>query len=459
VILAGGNDSYNTVLSTDPASWDAYTQTRNQAPESIALPPPGTPANSALAASNIARLGGVLPIVPVNAVSGKTLALHPALKGLKTRFDQQRLAVVANVGSLVEPITKSQFEGQTQRVPTQLFSHNDQRSWWLSMATEGALDGWGGRLTADYRNRQPNPWLSSVAIDGNNVFPATAIYPAYQAGTLDVPNLRQDAFGCRGLGEAIVNVASNTNTANLFARDLAAVNQRADTASQLLLSSLPQPNSMPYGTATNSGAYSQANDPHLKFVNPFSLRSEFNPLAAQLQMAARLIKTARSLGLTRQVLTVTLGGFDTHDHQVERQAVLLAQLDDALCYFDDVMMGLGLENQVTTFTVSEFGRTFNSNGDGTDHGWGSHQFVLGGAVAGKKLYGDMPVLCSRTASAGRFQNSGDILSNSGAMIPTLAIDQYAATLGRWFGASSSVLQLAFPYLGNFAVKDLGFMRV
>ena len=205
-------------------------------------------------------------------------------------------------------------------------------------------------------------------------------------------------------------------------------------------------------------AYNAGTDPLLRYTNPLTGTAAFNSLAQQLQVVARTIAARLSLGATRQVFFVSMGGFDTHDNENRALADLMAKLGHALQYFNNVLTALGVANQVTTFTASDFGRTFTSNGDGTDHGWGSHHMVMGGAVRGRDLYGTFPVLGTKNANNNEFDNSPDQIGN-GALLPATSVDQYAATLGRWFGLSDSQLLDLFPNLANWNVasRNLGFM--
>jgi uncharacterized protein (DUF1501 family) len=181
-----------------------------------------------------------------------------------------------------------------------------------------------------------------------------------------------------------------------------------------------------------------------------------NGLAQQLQAVARIIGVRSALGLStgRQVFFVQMGGFDTHDNQNVNHADLMARLDHALAYFDDALTALGVQNQVTTFTASDFGRTFTSNGDGTDHGWGAHHFVMGGAVRGGKVYGSFPTLGLKNANNNSFDSSPDQLPN-GALLPTTSVDQVGATLASWFGVTNP--GAVFTNLRNFGTQNLGFV--
>ena len=241
---------------------------------------------------------------------------------------------------------------------------------------------------------------------------------------------------------------------------LAAVARRAIDAEQILRTALRPPGDPAFGTTPATGNYIANNDPKLRYDNPLTAAQAPNTLAQQLQVVARLIDAGLrgTSGTRRQVFFVSVGGFDTHDLQNRNQADLMARVAHALQYFDTTLGGLGARNNVTTFSASDFGRTFTSNGDGTDHGWGSHHFVLGGAVRGGDLYGRFPTVALKNANNNNFDSSPNQLGN-GSMLPETSVDQLGATLGRWFGCSDSALADIFPNLANFDVgrRNLGFM--
>jgi uncharacterized protein (DUF1501 family) len=264
-------------------------------------------------------------------------------------------------------------------------------------------------------------------------------------------------FGSAAAFTAMREVMGTSRGDHVLEADHAAVVKRSVDAEAQLSSAVQPAGTAPWGTPATS--YNQSTDPLLQYASatsPGSLRG--NSLARQLQMVARLIDARSTLGMRRQVFFVQLGGFDTHDLQNGRHAELMAQLDQALAYFDTTLAALGVASQVTTFTASDFGRTFTSNGDGTDHGWGSHQFVLGGAVKGGALYGKWPTLAQRNPNNNNFDASADQLGN-GVLLPTTSVDQYAATLARWFGASDTQITMLLPNLVRFdaASRNLGFV--
>jgi uncharacterized protein (DUF1501 family) len=460
----GGNDAYNMVLPTDGPSWSAYTTTRNQAPDPISLLAPGVAANPAAAAGSPARLGGVLPIAPLRPQS-RSFALHPVMTSLQTMFDtDKRLAILPNIGPLLTPTTKAQYAQSTFPKPPRLFSHNDQQNTWQALGPEGVSLGWGGRMGDMLVAQNSKPVFTAVSAAGNSVFVSGNTVRQYQVSTTGAIamgiNGTGQVYGSADVGTLLQQLSSSTRSDHPFDADVAAVAGRAIDAEQTLRNLRPASDPA-FGTApTGTAAYSQNNDPKLRYVNPVTGAATANGLAQQFQVVARMIDAGLSgvTGTQRQVFFVSVGGFDTHDGQNKAHADLYARINHALSYFDTTLGALGARNNVTTFSGSDFGRTFTSNGDGTDHGWGSHHFVMGGAVKGGDLYGTFPVLGLKNANNSNFDSSPDQLSN-GAMLPGTSVDQLGATLGRWFGLSDGQIADIFPNLANFnlGVRDLGFL--
>lgn len=427
LFLNGGNDHFNTVLATDATSWNEYLRIRTTTDSgSIALP-------------GLGATGGVLPIVPASAQAGRTYALHPAMQPLKDLFDAGRAAVVANVGTLVQPITLAQYKAGTG-VPARLFSHNDQQATWQSSQSEAsAASGWGGRMGDMLAAANGNASFTCISSSGNALFLSGRQVRQYQiSGTSAVPiaRLNDTLFGVPAGANPLRQIVSGDQS-DLFQKEHAAVAGRAIGA-QAALS----------GAMLATGA-TGVPDP-TQYINPNTGAAGVNALAVQLQTVARIIGGRAALGVRRQVFYVGLGGFDTHDFQRVNQADLLARVAHAMAYFDGAMaslQGADMRKQVTLFTASDFGRTLTSNGDGTDHGWGAHHFVMGGAVRGRDIYGAMPVTGLKH----------DLDVGSGSLLPTTSVDQYGATLAAWFGLSAGQIADVFPNIGNFGARDLGFM--
>lgn len=427
LFMTGGNDHYNTLLATDPESWREYLRLRDTHDAgSIALPAVGA-------------AKGVLPIVPKTAHAGRTFALHPQLAGLKSLFDAGRAAAVANVGPLIVPTTRAQYLGGGVPLPPKLFSHNDQQAVWQASRPEGARVGWGGRMADMLRSSNRNASFACVSTTGNAVYLNGQYVRQYQIaanGALaSIDGLNGNVYAATASLREIVTA----RTAGMIGSAYADIVDRAIDLEGTLASAL-----VPSGS---SGVPAPS-----AFTIPSNGVSSVNPLALQLQTVARMIASRNTLGMKRQVFFVNLGSFDTHDNQKVRQGDMLARLSHALFYFDTVLgnlAGTDMRNQVTTFTASDFGRSLTSNGDGTDHGWGSHHFVVGGAVRGKNVYGTMPEI-----GLGHQNDVGQ-----GALLPSTSVEQYGATLAKWFGLSAAQTLDAFPNLANFSLRDLGFMTV
>jgi uncharacterized protein (DUF1501 family) len=465
VFLFGGNDAYNMVLPTDTNSWNAYSTTRNQAPDSIALLAPGTGGGAPSVVGSPARLGGVLPITPANA-QGRSFALHPLMGSVQTLFNtDRRLAIVPNVGPLVMPTSKAQYGQSSHPRPASLFSHNDQQNTWMALGPEGTTRGWGGRMGDMVAAGNASAVFTAVSAAGNAVWLAGDTVRQYQVGNSGAIRIGADStgrtYGSTAVTDALARVVRGARDGHVLRADLAAISDRSIRAEETLRNALAPAGAAPFGTPPTSGTYNPANDPLLRYLNPLTGQQTTNSLAQQLQVVARLIDAGQrgATGVNRQVFFVSMGGFDSHDLQNRNHADLMARLNHALAYFDSVLGGLNARNNVTTFTASDFGRTFTSNGDGTDHGWGSHHFVMGGAVRGGDLYGSFPTLATKNTNNSNFDGSPDQLGN-GALLPTRSVDQMGATLGRWFGLDDSELLQVFPNLANFNVADrnLGFMN-
>jgi uncharacterized protein (DUF1501 family) len=410
VFLYGGNDS-NNVLVPRGTDYAAYAAAR----ANLALPQ-----------------AGLRAIAPLSGGDGRQWGLHPNLSGVQSLFAQQRLALVANVGPLVAPVTRAEYLAGTAALPPQLFSHSDQTMHWqTSIPDQPGRSGWGGRTADLLHTLNTNAQVAmSMSLAGNNTF---------QIGTA-VTQYQVSPGGSIGLGwyydgnewnhppSIAIRKLMARSYGNLFQKGYRDVFQRALDQDRVL-----------------AGALDAA--PPIATVFPET------DLGEQLRMIARLISVREALGLRRQIFFCAAGGYDLHDSQVGATAQvgahadLLAELDGALSAFYSSTVELGVANEVTSFTASDFGRTYVSNGEGSDHGWGAHHFVMGGAVAGGRFYGQAPTL----------DVDGPDDSGEGRWIPTISVDEYSATLAKWFGVSSGNLGLVFPNLGRFDNPDLGFL--
>jgi uncharacterized protein (DUF1501 family) len=424
VFLQGGNDGHGTVIATDPDSYSAFTQARSGAP-GLAYP-----------------LTDLLPITLQTPQSGRTFALNPYLTGVQNLFNAGRAAIVANTGTLIVPATKTQVNANSVPLPDSLFSHFDQTAAWQSVASNlgsGEHVGWGGAVAdlIESMNMNSNSMFTCISTSGIALFlsgQSSFQLNCTPAGPIPISGLAQPLFG-NSAGTSALNSILSAEEANLFAKEYEVVIQRSIQAQATLASSM-----LPAGA---SGVPNPT-----QFLDPTTQKLMDNPLAASLQTVARIIGGRAGLGVTRQIFYVQLGSFDTHNNQAQLHATLLTQLGEAFEYFDGLMTSMGLGNQVTTFTASDFGRTLTSNSNGTDHGWGSHHFVVGGAVQGQNMYGQYPVIGVNQAN--------DL--GAGRLIPTTSVDQYAGTLAKWFGLSDGQIRTVLPNFGNFGSSPyLGFM--
>jgi uncharacterized protein (DUF1501 family) len=423
VFLQGGNDGHGTVIATDPTSFSAFTQARSGAP-GLAYPQ-----------------SELLPIVLKTPQSGRTFALNPALVGVQNLFNAGRAAIAANTGTLIAPATKAQVNANSVPLPASLFSHFDQTAAWQAIASNGGSAehvGWGGAVAdlIESMNINSNSMFTCISTAGIALFlsgQASFQLNVTSAGPIPIGGMAQPPFGLPAANP--LNSILTADETNLFAKEYEVVVNRSLQAQALLSSSM-----LPAGVG------GVPNPP--QYLDPMTNKLTNNPLATSLQTVARIIGGRASLGVNRQIFYVQLGSFDTHNNQAIQHAQLLTQLGAAFEYFDGVMNEAGLGNQVTSFTASDFGRTLTSNSDGTDHGWGSHHFVVGGAVNGQDMYGQYPIVGVNQAN--------DV--GAGRLIPTTSVDQYAGTLASWFGLSDSQVRQVFPNFGNFGSNPyLGFL--
>jgi uncharacterized protein (DUF1501 family) len=424
VYLQGGNDGHGTVIATDPDSFAAFTTARSGAP-GLAYP-----------------MSELLPITLKTPQSGRTFALNPSLGGVQSLFNAGRAAIVANTGTLVTPASKTQINANSVPLPDSLFSHFDQTAAWQAIASNlGSSErvGWGGAVAdaIEAMNMNSNSMFACISTAGNALF--LAGQSSFQlnvtsAGPIPIYGLQNPPFGLPSAANPLNSILTGDET-NLFAKEYEVVINRSMQAQATLVTAMAP-----------AGAGGVANPP--QYLDPMTNMLVDNPLAASMQTVARIIAGRGQLGVTRQIFYVQLGSFDTHDNQAVQHARLLTQLGAAFQYFDGLMVGMGLGSNVTAFTISDFGRTLTSNSDGTDHGWGSHHFVVGGAVQGQDMYGQYPVVGVNQAN--------DL--GAGRLIPTTAVEQYAGTLASWFGLSDSQIRTVFPNFGNFGTDPyLGFM--
>ena len=432
VFMYGGNDYGNTLVPYDQASYDKYSTIRS----AIAVP-------RASLSATVLEPGTALP-------NAQQYAFHPSMTGLKDLFNSGQAAVQLNVGPLVVPLTKAQYQSNNRSsypLPPKLFSHNDQQSVWQSSSPEGSTIGFGGNLGDLALSSNSNSLFTCISVTGNAVFLAGDSALAYQispGGAIKINSVSSDVYGSSAVKGAMGQLIQQTRT-HVLEDEYNRVTRRAVGAE---------------GSITSSIGTSAAADARAAFA-PFSGVTN-NSLASQLKMVARLIEARGSLGAKRQVFFVSLGGFDLHDNLLANHSTNMKRVSDAMAAFYQTTANLGVSGDVTAFTESDFGRTLTSNGDGSDHGWGNHHWVVGGAVNGKAYYGSAPpVSVGNTAAPEDQWHVGQ-----GRLLPSTSVDQYAATLAKWFGVSAAEMSGVLPNIKRFGVEggapdypiDLGFMR-
>lgn len=399
VFLYGGNDSNNTVIPMDDTNYKAYSSIRG----------------------SLALSGGNLTPT-VTSVSGAPLAFHAKLAELASLFSSKELSVVANVGPLVQPLTRAQYQSAQAQIPLNLFSHSDQQlAWQTSIAQGHSPTGWAGRA-ADY-------------IEANNI--NTTSFPPF----FSVAGNSIEGTGAQTQPVALAP-GSNMNLVGP-ASGIAAIDTLLKTQSGV--------NLVQAANDTLSHSISDAAALASALAKSTALKTTFpaTGIGQQLQQVAQIIQVQQYLGMRRQIFFCSLGGFDTHAGELEAHDNLYPQLSPALAAFYAATQELGMAQNVTTFTESDFSRTFQpTTTDGSDHAWGSHHLVLGGAVQGGQIFGKFPT----------FELGGpDDTDTRGRWIPTTSIDQYGATLCNWFGIPAAGLATVFPNLANFPTTNIGFL--
>jgi len=404
IFLIGGNDSNNTIVPMDTQGYQNYANLR---------------ANLALAQNTL---------LPITAKSSKAVyGLHPSLASLQPLFSGGQVAILANVGTLARPITQAQYQQGGSSVPANLFSHSDQQGQWQTLDLQGpGATGWAGRAADNILPLNLGaqfPPITSVA--GGAIFCTGNQAPAYAMNPGSNPGL------------------NNFNGSNSENARLLALQQLLtfDTGISLVQSTS--------NVMTQTLAESKVLAAALKGLPALQTQFPATDLGAQLQQVAQIMQARSTLGLARQIFFCSLNGFDTHSGQLPTHAALLSELSDSLAAFYNATVELGIASDVTTFTLSDFNRTYQpgSNG-GSDHAWGGHHLILGGAVDGGDIYGQFPEIAL---------GGPDDTGNNGRWIPSTSVDQYGATLAQWFGVATSDLPAVFPNLANFTQQNLGFL--
>jgi uncharacterized protein (DUF1501 family) len=445
IFLAGGNDSNNLIIPTITSEYNNYAAIRTPI---LAIPQ-----------------GAILPISPLIS-DGHSYGFHPCCSQLQSLFGAGRLAVLFNTGTLAYPLTKAQYNSTPSKRPPQLFSHSDQvTQWQTSIPDQPPVSGWGGRC-ADLLNAvNPGSAISlSVSLAGANTFEVGNVVSEYAVSTSGAIQI-QNVSGTRL--NTLTNILGLPNS-NMLAKAYADTAYHSINTGQTLNGVI---NDATYGTPDPNGTF--WNVPFPGQVTTPTSGAKFNSsLGPQLKMIARLIEAGsraagpptNGFGMKRQIFFCQVGGYDLHTGQTDvpnggsvlngAHANLFAELSQCMNAFQAAMDQIGTRHtdpnfaqRVTAFTCSDFGRTFPANGQGSDHGWGNHHMIMGGAVHGQKTYGTFPVLTV----------GGPDDTSTGRWIPTTACDQFFATLATWFGVDNSNLASVFPNLGRFSSSNLGFI--
>jgi uncharacterized protein (DUF1501 family) len=424
IFLNGGNDGNNMLVSLD--QYASYAAARSTA--GLALPQSGTGA-----------------FIPISPLTGGSYGLHPSMPEIQALFNQGRVAALVNNGPLVEPITRTTYQNGTGKKPLQLFSHSDQVGLFATaIADNVSQTGWGGRI-ADKTSglNSPATFPSNVSIAGVNLF-------------LTGVDTRQLAVS--DSNTTLANVLQLNNAPGASSGE---ISSRSTSFNELRTL---ENNHKLIKAASDTRSSAIQTDIALSTVNPVlttPFPSPSTSLSRQLLQVARLIKAstdpAAGINMKRQVFFCQIGAFDTHSAQLNGQAGLLQQVSQALNAFYNATVELGLQDSITTFTLSDFGRTLQPAGSGTaqvgsDHAWGNHHLIMGGAVRGNRLYGTYPTL-----QLGGPDDTDGGSSPRGRWIPTTSVEQYAATLATWYGLSTSDLPAVFPLIERFPTANLGFM--
>lgn len=408
LLLSGGNDSYNMIIPRGNAEYAEYAAIRSN----LAIPQ-----------------DDILPINP-EVTDGREFGLHPSLTGVRNLFEDGKAAFISNVGTLVEPTPKSAFLNGTANLPLGLLSHSDQVMHWQTAYPQDRTNtGWGGKMADILKSMNDDNGVSmNISLGGNNLFQrgeTVTEYAINSDGGVAIAGWDEPVPFLQMMREDITDMM-NKQYEDVFRDSYSGVLKRSVESNEVF-------NEAVEGVTINT-----------PFTN--------SQLSQRMKMIARSIASRDVLGAKRQIFFVDIGGFDNHDELINAHAGLMNTVDDALSSFYAATEELGVSDCVTTFTISDFARTLTSNGNGTDHGWGGNSIVMGGAVRGRNMYGNYPVL----------DLGNDIEIGGGILIPTTSADEYFAEMALWFGISPNDLSQILPNIGNFydvgsSTKPLGFM--
>ncbi|HST13072.1 MAG TPA: DUF1501 domain-containing protein [Terriglobales bacterium] len=403
VFLFGGNDSNNMVIPYDTAGYNSYKSARG----GLAL-----------------AQGSLLPVTPPSI--GSPFAFHPRFAAMQSLFNNKQLAVLANVGTLIQPTTASQFRKGGVAVPMNLFSHSDQEAQMQTAILDRVAEtGWAGRTADKIQAIYGGNFPIIISLAGTNIFCEGVVAQSIQSN--GNPTQLLNGFGGGAESNARLSALQSLLT---FDNGLSLIQAASTTTGNAIQNGQTLAAALATGTP---------------LATQFPKNSYF---ASQLQQVAKIIQVRGALGLQRQIFFVSMGGFDTHSGQLTQQDSLFNDINQSLSAFYQATNEMGVANNVTTFTLSDFGRTYSPNSDGTDHAWGSHHLIMGGAVKGGDFYGTFPTLAV---------NGPDDGTGQGRWVPTTSVDQYAATLASWFGVAATDLPSVFPNLANFPTQTLGIM--
>ena len=401
IYLDGGCDGFSLMVPMGADEHGEYVNSRG----ALAVP-----------RSSLVGLGG----------GSSPIGLHPSADALQPVYDQGQLAIIANVGTLIEPTTQEQYQNKTVSLPAQLFSHSDQSIQWQQLQGQNrGEEGWGAKAADYLAGYQQRDYLTSISLAGSNYWQSgfgQRPFTLKESGVVKYAGL-DASNNWQGPRRAAFDRVLNLPRRNVFSSAYADIQKRA------------------IAITTELGSLLESNDGIITSQPPE------NKLAAKLSMVAQLIAVQEQLGLRRQIFYVSMGGFDVHDNQNRELPELFAELAEAMSFFHSTMESLGQSKNVTAFTISDFGRALTSNGDGTDHGWGNHLMAMGGAVNGGSIYGSLP----------RLDINGPDSVHRGRILPSLSATQYAATLLRWVGLEENELDSILHNITNFSARDIGFL--
>lgn len=407
--MHGGSDSHNWVVPVDTTSYAEYASARAE----LAWP-----------------LERLQTIAGTGQEAGRSFAMPVELAALRQWYEKGQAAVVANVGPLMRPITKADYLAGNG-LPSKLFSHNDQASTWQSLSPEGAPSGWGGRMGDILMSANAHPVFTAVSTTGNAVFLSGSSLNQFQVGAEGPASVKAlatgSAFGSSTATAALRRAYATTGADRLQA-EYSRVMQRSLSANATLQTAL-----------TATAVAGPPATPVAQVAGGSTTLGQLS-LTRQLHTVLKMIAANQALGMKRQIFMVSMSGFDTHANQMRDQPAQMAQVALAIDYFMSSLNYLGLQNNVTLFTASDFGRALLSNGAGSDHGWGSHHFVTGGAVRGRSIQGKFPTVALGTNT--------DI--GSGRLLPSTSVSELAANLGGWMGLTPDEQVQVLPNLSNFS---------